>query len=147
MIDPTHSEVVILRSVKKFFVDNFPSYPLFFEPVTRQPATGATPEPFWLCILPSGRVNDALSSADIQINIFVESAADGIASAEIRDNVLSKLMDLTQTDGCQRMVCYDAAWSPLYTARISILGDADYTAYMDGLGLRIISFRLHWGAK
>lgn len=147
MIDPTHSESVILRSVKKFFVDLNLGYPLFFEPVDRQPKVNDIPAPVWICVLPSGRIQNTLAYADLHIHIFVESSTDGIASAAIRDEVIAELMDLTQTDGCKRLVCYDESWSPVFTSRISILGDTDYSPYMDGLGLRIIPFRLHWGAK
>lgn len=148
MLDPTLSEAVILRSVKKFFVDAFPSYPLFFGSVDRQPKDGdGNTLPVWLCILPSRRFQDTLAYADIQIHMFVEGAANGEASAQLRDEVLEHLYDFEQTDGCKRMVCYDTDWSPVFTARMQVLGDSDYSPYMDGLCLKIIPFRLHWGAK
>jgi hypothetical protein len=126
MIEATHSEAVILRSVKKFFVDAFAAtYPVFFEFVDKQPETAGTPEPVWIIVTPQKRYQDTLAYADLQIHIFCEAAADGVASAVARDAVVEKLIDLTQTDGCKRLVCYDSNWDPAFTSRLTVQGDSD----------------------
>lgn len=148
MIDPTLSEAVILRSVRKFFVDAFPQHPVFFEFVERQPKdVNGDKVQKWMSILPSARIQDTLARAAMQIHLFVEGDANGEASAAFRDEVIDVLTDFDQTDCCKRMNCYDASWNFVFAARITILGDSDYSPYADGLSLKIIPFHLHWGAK
>ncbi len=148
MLDPTLSEAVILRSVRKFFLDAFPSEAVYFEFVDRQPKdVSGNKIPRWMTILPFGRDQSTLASVDMQIHLFVEGTANGEASATFRDEVIEELIDLTQTDGCKRLDCYDSSWNLLYTTRLTVLQDSDYSPYSDGLCLRIIPFRLHWGAK
>lgn len=148
MIDATLSEAVILRSVRKFFIDLFPTETIYFEFVDREPkdSSGAT-IPRWLCIVPSGRTQSTLAYADMQIQMFVKGAAMGEVSAVFRDEIVEALIDLTQTDGCKRVDCYDSSWDLQFTARLTVLDDHDFTSFSDGLSLRIIPFRLHWGAK
>ena len=148
MIDATLSEAVILRSVRKFFIDLFPEETVYFEFVDREPKdSSGVVIPRWLCIVPFGRVQSTLAYADMQIQMFVKGAAMGEVSATFRDEIIDALIDLTQTDGCKRVNCYDSDWAFQFTARLSVLDDLDFTPFSDGLSLRIIPFRLHWGAK
>jgi hypothetical protein len=148
MIDPTLSEAVILRSVRKFFLDAFPGYPVFFEFIERQPRdSNGDPIQKWMCILPSNRLQNTLARADMQIHLFVEGDSMGELSAQFRDEVIGALTDFTQTDCCKRMNCYNSSWELEFIARITVLGDSDYSPYSDGLSLKIIPFHLHWGAK
>ncbi len=148
-MDATLSEAVLLRSIRKFFIDAFATqYSIYFEFVERQPkdSNGDLIDK-WLIILPNSRIQDTLASATVQLHLFVDGDSDGIASAEFRDTIVDHLYDFTQTDCKKRMVCYNQSWEPQFTAVIDVLGDSDYSPTADGLGLRIITFRLQWGAK
>jgi len=148
MLDPTLSEAVILRSIRKFFIDSFPQYPLFFDFVEKQPTdTNGVKLEKWMSVLPSARIQATLARADMQIHLFVDGDASGEVSALFRDEVIEVLTDFSQTDCCKRIDCYDSSWNFVFAARVTVLGSSDYSPYYDGLSLRIIPFHLHWGAK
>ena len=151
MLDPTLSDAVILRSVRKYFVDEFKSaddIPVFFEFIDKQPTDGSGNKlDKWLCVVPGGVQYDTLSSRTMQVALFTSTDVDGLDSADFRDLVFEKLVDHSQTDCRKRLPCYNASWELEFTAVITVLDDIVFDPYTDGINLKILPFRLNWGAK
>lgn len=151
MLDPTLSDAAILRSVRKFFIDEFKTVegvPLYFEFIDKQP-TDAEGNKIdrWMCVIPRNPVRGTLSTKYFHIYLFTSGDTDGYKLAEFRDTVYEKLVDFSHTDCKKRVACYDSSWTQQFVAVIKVLDDMNFDLYTEGINLKILPFLLNWGAK
>lgn len=156
MLDPTLSDVVFLRSIKKFFLDFLTpaGIPTFFDFIetppkvpANLPATGMVPADKWISIIPRATDMGVLSDHLFYIHFFVRNDVDQEKLAEFRDFLIENLVDLTQTDGRRRINFYDSTWNVLFTGVLQPRSETAFERFDDGIRMKTLPVTAYWGGK
>lgn len=146
----TLSEAVVLRSVRKYFIDTFKeeeNLPVFFDYVERTPTKNGKKVNRWMCVIPRGTTFGTLATSLFQIHIFVTKDKDAMDVALFRDLIADSLIDLEETDGALRFPFYDEDWEIQFYGVVKLHDSLNPSFFEDGTKSQIIPFSLFWGAK
>jgi hypothetical protein len=149
-LDPSLSEAVIRRSVRKYFVDTYftgLSIDIFFDKIGRVPKITDVEINRWMSVHLDSFDNQTMSSGFLQVWLYTRRDTDFTDLAVLRDMVYEHLIDLTQTDGIKRIALYDASWAIVGWALLMPQTDWGPEEIEDGTNAKILPVTLRWGAK
>jgi len=145
-MDPTHSEAVLRRSIRKYFIDTLVTVDklvLDFDFSYTEP-----PGDTWVVIKSGGLYLDTLAKMDLVIYIFAKNDLSGEKLAVLRDTVYNRLVDDSANDGRARIALYNASWVIIGYAVITFVGrESEKGKGESGSFYKWIQVRLNWGAK
>jgi hypothetical protein len=115
-LDPTLSEQCFRNSIKKYFVDTLQTVDgvyVGFETEYKQPEdVGGNEVTEWINFHFNGVTSgNAVSTGRVAAYLFTRKDTDGANLATLRDKLMSRLVDLSATDGIMRIPLYDLTWT------------------------------------
>lgn len=149
MLDPTMSDTVFLRSIKKFFLDitTPENIPTFFDFVDKPPRVGTSLANKWISVIPRSTTLGNLADHLFYVHLFSAQDNDQMKLAELRDFLIGNLLDLSQTDGRKRIPFYDADWNVLYTGVIDPKKEVDFHRFDEGINMKTLPIMTYWGSR
>lgn len=150
-LDPTLSETLYRRSVRKFFrneVNTVRNKDIFFDRKYSIPKDDQGDElNSWIVVHIVSPVIDTLSVGMLQVYCFSRQDPGLEMLSDLRDTILDILVDETQTDGLARVPLLDYDGSD-YAGMVAFVDDGSEIQYgADGTNFKIVSVELKWGAK
>ena len=117
-LDPTHSEALYRRSVKKFLVDNLYTVDKIyvdFSKMYMKPTDGVGADiDKWIRFHFNGlSTRGTTATGRVAAYIFSRGDTDGVKLAEVRDKIVEYAVDLTMPDGMRRVPLYDLTWTQI----------------------------------
>lgn len=149
-LDPSLSEAVIRRSIRKFFVDTFYtglSIDIFFDKIGRVPKVTDVEISRWLSVHFDTLDLETMASGFLQLWAFTRRDTDFTQLAILRDIVFEQLIDLDKTDGTKRIALYDESWNIVGWALLQPQPEWGPEEVEDGTNAKIIPILLRWGSK
>ena len=146
-LDPTLSETVVRKSIRKFFVDTLQtglSTPVYFDKIERMP-DGVDK---WVSVQVDTMDFSTMATIYLQIYCFTRKDLDFTELALLRDQVYENLIDLTQTDGTKRIPFYDTDWiTPVAHALLMPQNELSTIQLTDDTNVKVIPVLCRFGSK
>ena len=146
-LDPTLSETVVRKSIRKFFVDALQatlSIPVYFDKIERLP-DGVNK---WVSVQVDTIDFSTMATVYLQIYLFTRKDLDYTESALLRDQVYENLIDLDQTDGTMRIDLYDTDWiTPVAHALLIPQNELPPIELEDGTITKCMPVLMRFGSK
>lgn len=146
-MEPTLSEVVVRKSIRKYFVDALQtglSIPVYFDKIEKMPDTIDS----WVSVQVDTMDFSTMATIYLQIYCFTRKDSDFTKLALLRDKVFDKLIDLTQTNGIQKMDMYDTDWVTPVAHALLIPQDELANVYLDDdTNCKVMPVLMRFGAK
>lgn len=149
-LEPTLSEAVIKRSIRKYFVDTFytdMSIDTFFDKIGRVPKIADVEIDRWISIHFDTIDLETMASCFIQVWCFTRRDVDFTGLIALRDVVYEQLIDLGASDGMKRIPLHDSLWGIVGHALFVVQNEHGPEEVEDGTNAKIIPVTLRWGAK
>jgi len=149
-LDPSLSEAVIRRSIRKYFVDTFYtglSIEIFFDKIGRVPEVLDVEIDRWISVQFDTLNPETMASGFIQLWLFTRRDTDFTELALLRDIVFEHLIDLTQTDGTKRIALYDASWNIVGWVLLQPQTEWGPEEVEDGTNAKVLPITIRWGCK
>lgn len=154
VLDSTARESNIRDSIKKYFVDNInrtEKLELLFDKFLTTPKIQGIEADKWVAVMIGDIILDTLSDVTIEIYCCTKKDSEGFKLAQVRDKVMSYLIDTDQTDCAARITLYRSSATEVWTSVGSLIVRVDSESRQmdaeDNSKFKVITARLIWAAK